>query len=71
MKTHTHTHTETHAAPLFPCKGNLPKPKWRQVLTALATPAVRIHNFRNLRTTIVYDTLSLYDRCDESEESQK
>ena len=64
----TRSHTESQAAPLFPCKGNLPKPKWRQVLTALATPAVRIHNFRNLRTAIVYDTLSEYDRCDRSEE---
>ena len=65
----THSHTESQAAPLFPCKGNLPKPKWRQVLTALATPAVRIHNFRNLRTAIVYDTLSRYDSCDQSDES--
>jgi len=56
------------ATPLFPCKGNLPKPKWRQVLIALATPAVRIHKFRNLRTAIVYDTLCQYDRCDRSEE---
>ena len=64
----TQSQTESHAAPLFPCKGNLPKPKWRQVLTALATPAVRIHNFRNLRTAIVYDTLSQYDSCEGSEE---
>ena len=63
-----HAQTETQTAPLFPCKGNLPKPKWRQVLTALATPAVRLHNFRNLRTAIVYDTLRRYDNCDRSEE---
>ena len=64
----TQSQTEPQAAPLFPCKGNLPKPKWRQVLTALATPAVRVHNFRNLRTAIVYDTLCQYDSCDGSEE---
>ena len=67
----TQSQTESVTAPLFPCKGNLPKPKWRQVLTALATPAVRIHNFRNLRTAIVYDALSQYDSCDRSEESQQ
>ncbi len=66
-----HSQTESQAAPLFPCKGNLPKPKWRQILTALATPAVRIHNFRNLRTAIVYDTLSQYDSCDRSEDGQQ
>ncbi len=60
--------TESLTAPLFPCKGNLPKPKWRQVLTALVAPAVRVHNFRNLRTAIVYDTLRRYDNCDRSEE---
>ena len=64
----TLSQTESPTAPLFPCKGNLPKPKWRQVLAALATPAVRVHNFRNLRTAIVYDTLSQYDSCDRSEE---
>ncbi len=63
------TQTELQTAPLFPCKGNLPKPKWRQVLTALATPAVRVHNFRNLRTAIVYDTLRQYDNCDRSKEA--
>ena len=64
----THSQTESQSAPLFPCKGNLPKPKWRQVLAALATPAVRVHNFRNLRTAIVYDALCEYDNCDRSEE---
>ncbi len=64
----THTQTEFQAAPLFPCKGNLPKPKWRQVLTALATPAVRVHNFRNLRTAIVYEALCQYDCPDHSDE---
>ena len=48
-------------APLFPCKGNLPKPRWRDALSALMRPAVRVHNYRNLRTAILYDALCDYD----------
>ena len=55
------THSNLPTAPLFPCKGNLPKPKWRDVLTALASPAMRLHKYRNLRSAILYDTMHDYD----------
>ena len=56
-------HNESNTAPLFPCKGNLPKPKWREFLTALARPAVRVHEFRNLRSAIFYDAMHEDDCC--------
>ena len=57
----TCTHTDSLAAPLFPCKGNLPKPKWRDVIAALAKPAIRIHKYRNLHSAIFNDAVSEYD----------
>ena len=48
-------------APLFPCKGNLPKVKWRDVLSQIARPAVQIHEYRNLRSSIFYDAICEYD----------
>ena len=59
MKTCTHTDLPT--APLFPCKGNLPKPKWRDVIAALAKPAIRIHRYRNLRSAFYYDAIREHD----------
>lgn len=44
-------------APLFPCKGNLPKVKWRDVLSQIARPAVQIHEYRNLRSAMFYDAM--------------
>ncbi len=58
----TCTHNKPQAAPLFPCKGNLPKPSWREALTALARPAVRLHRYRNLRSAMFYDAMH-HDDC--------
>ncbi len=51
------THSKPQAAPLFPCKGNLPKPSWREALEALAGPAIRLHRYRNLRSAMFYDAI--------------
>lgn len=48
-------------APLFPCKGNLPRVMWRDALVALAKPAVRVHEYRNLRSAIFYAAMCEYD----------
>jgi hypothetical protein len=48
-------------APLFPCKGNLPKVKWRDVLAQIAKPAVQVHEYRNVRSAIFYDAIFKYD----------
>ena len=53
--------TASVTAPLFPCKGNLPKVKWREVLAQIAKPAVRVHEYRNLRSAIFNDAVSDYD----------
>lgn len=55
------TDTKTSDAPLYPCKGNLPKPRWRDALAALVGPAIRVHRYRNLRSAIFYDALCEYD----------
>ncbi|MCH7821306.1 MAG: hypothetical protein IIA07_04750 [Proteobacteria bacterium] len=34
---------------------NLPKPRWRDVLVALASPATRLHRYRNLRAAMFDD----------------
>ncbi len=60
MKKHAKTSSVT--APLFPCKGNLPRPKWRDAIAALARPAIRVHEYRNLRSAIFYDAMCEYDR---------
>ena len=48
-------------APLFPCKGNLPRVKWRDVLAQIAKPAVQVHESRNLRSAIFYDVMCEHD----------
>jgi len=48
-------------APLFPCKGNLPRVKWRDVLAQLAKPAVQDLEYRNLRSAMFYDAMCEYD----------
>jgi len=57
----TCTHTKPQAAPLFPCKGNLPKPSWREALAALARPAISLHRYRNLRSAMFYDAMDDHD----------
>jgi len=34
---------------------NLPKPRWRDVLAALVSPATRMHQYRNLRAEMFND----------------
>lgn len=55
MKKHSEHSSLT--APLFPGKGNLPRVKWREVLAELAKPAVRIHEYRTLSSSIFYDAM--------------
>lgn len=50
----------------FPDWHNLPKPKWRDALKALASPATRLHRYRNLRTKIYYEVISDLDCKDRS-----
>lgn len=45
---------------------NLPKPRWRDALKALALPATRVHRYRNLRTAIFYETVDDHDCNDRS-----
>ena len=40
---------------------NLPKPRWRDALKALASPAARVHRYRNLRSAIFYDAVDDVD----------
>ena len=40
---------------------NPPKPRWRDALVALAGPATRVHNYRNLRSAAFYDAMSELD----------
>ena len=41
---------------------NLPKPRWRDAIKALASPATRVHRYRNLRSAIFYDAIDDVDR---------
>ena len=59
MKKHAESSPVT--APLFPCKGNLPRVKWRDVLAEIAKPAVHIHEYRMLSSAIFYDAICEYD----------
>ena len=43
---------------------NLPKPLWREMLKALFGPAVRLHRYRNLRSSMFYDAMCDLDGCD-------
>jgi len=36
---------------------NLPKPRWRDALVALALPALRVHNYRNLHKSMFYEAV--------------
>lgn len=38
-----------------------PGSRWRKALTALALPATRVHNYRNLHKTMFYDALCELD----------
>ena len=40
---------------------NLPKPRWRDAIKALASPARRVHRYRNLRSAIFYDAIDDVD----------
>ena len=40
---------------------NLPKPKWRDAIRALMSPATRMHRYRNLRSAIFYDAVDDLD----------
>jgi len=44
---------------------NLQKPRWRDALAALASPARRLHAYRNLHQTMFYDALCDLD-CPDS-----
>ena len=33
---------------------NLPKPRWRDALRSLASPALRLHRYRNLHRATLY-----------------
>ena len=45
---------------------NLPKPRWRDAIKALASPATRVHRYRNLRSAIFYDAIDDVDCRDRS-----
>lgn len=40
---------------------NLPKPRWRDALKALAAPATRVHEYRNLHRSMFYDAVCELD----------
>lgn len=41
----------------FPDWSNPPKPRWRAALRALAGPATRMHQYRNLRSAAFHDAI--------------
>lgn len=43
---------------------NLPKPRWRDALAALARPAERVHAYRNLRTRAMDAAMAATYRVD-------
>ena len=45
----------------LPDLNNLPKPRWRDALVALAAPALRVHNYRNLHTSMFYEAVDDVD----------
>jgi len=45
----------------FPDCHNPPKPHWRKALIALASPATRVHRYRNLRTSAFYEAMHELD----------
>ena len=40
---------------------NLPKPRWRDALIALAAPATRVHQYRNLHRSMFYESVCQID----------
>ena len=48
----------------FPDLHNLPKPRWRDALAALAGPAIRMHKYRNLHKSMFYDVMCQMDGCE-------
>ena len=55
----------THSNGRFPDWSNPPKPRWRDALTALASPATRVHLYRNLRSSAFYDAVGDVDCKDQ------
>ena len=49
----------------FPDLHILPKPRWRDALKALAGPALRMHEYRNLHRSMFYDAMCQMDGCKE------
>ncbi len=45
----------------FPDLHNLPKPRWRDAFKALAAPARRVHDYRNLHRQMFYDAVGQLD----------
>jgi hypothetical protein len=45
----------------FPDLSNRPKPRWRDALLALASPAIRVHEYRNLHKAMFYDVMCELD----------
>jgi hypothetical protein len=45
----------------FPDYQNLPKPRWRDTLAALAAPAIHMHEYRNLHKSMFYQALCEYE----------
>ncbi len=43
---------------------SLPATRWRAALKALALPAARVHNYRNLHKTMFYDAMCDLDEKD-------
>ena len=48
----------------FPDMHVLRKPRWREALQALVTPAVRVHEYRNLHKSMFYQAMCDYERKD-------
>lgn len=53
--------------PRFPDLHNLPKPRWRDALAALAAPAIRMHEYRNLHKSMFYEAVCQMDGCKEEQ----
>ena len=55
-----------HSNGRFPDYSNPPKPRWRDALAALASPATRVHRYRNLRSSAFYEAVGDVDCKDKS-----
>jgi hypothetical protein len=40
---------------------NPPKPRWRDALMKLASPATRLHRYRNLRAAAIHEVMGDFD----------